>query len=501
MPLKNILQRIPLFLVLLPVFFVLHGFKEDFGYIDFSDCLLLMAIYSGLAISLFLIFFLFFRAPVKAALLSAYLIAFYLFFGAMHEFLGSHSISHRYGLVFSGFVMGGILLCIWLKRRQHFRKPVYFLNLLLLVYLLIDTASIVRKSLSNGISSIPSYSKAGSVVPCDTCRRPDIYLLVFDEYSGSGILKNFYHYDNSSLDSFLTGEGFSIQKKSRSNYNMTPFSMASLLNFSYLKGIPEPDSLTWEDYKKINLSVKNGEVISILSSLGYKIVNYSPFDLQGSPSIQQQPFLPHGTMLITDNTLPHYFENELSWVFGKWLAGRHIIAASHISQPHFSAVGENNDRMLTLAKEESRKKSDRPRFVYVHLFMPHYPYLFDSRGRRRNTNDAPFSNNDTAIQEYLGYLPHTNACARDLVSAIKQNTGGKAVILFMSDHGFRLFQQGRVIPNAFYNQNAVYFPDKDYSLFNDSITGVNQFRVVFNKLFRQNLPYLKDSILFLRDKN
>src|ERR1700744_3625863 len=173
MRLIHVLQRIPFFLVLLPVFFVLHGFNEDFGYIDFSDCLILMALYSGAAVLLFLIFLFIFKDPVKAALPSTYLMAFYLFFGAIHEFLGRHSISHRYGLAFSGFVIGGILLCTWLKRRQHFRKLVNFLNLLLLIYLLFDTGSIVRKVLSNSSIQIPSYSIAGAAVPCDTCGRPD----------------------------------------------------------------------------------------------------------------------------------------------------------------------------------------------------------------------------------------------------------------------------------------------------------------------------------------
>jgi hypothetical protein len=34
----------------------------------------------------------------------------------------------------------------------------------------------------------------------------------------------------------------------------------------------------------------------------------------------------------------------------------------------------------------------------------------------------------------------------------------------------------------------------------DSISGVNQFRVVFNKLFHQHLPLLKDSSTYLKDK-
>ena len=89
----------------------------------------------------------------------------------------------------------------------------------------------------------------------------------------------------------------------------------------------------------------------------------------------------------------------------------------------------------------------------------------------------------------------------DLISTIKKNTGGNAVIIFMSDHGFRYIPNGKDLPGyAFNNQNAVYFPDGDYHLFYDSISAVNQFRVIFNKMFRQNLPLLKDSSIFLITK-
>jgi hypothetical protein len=70
----------------------------------------------------------------------------------------------------------------------------------------------------------------------------------------------------------------------------------------------------------------------------------------------------------------------------------------------------------------------------------------------------------------------------------------------MSDHGFRCFDPQVDPASFFYNQNAVYFPNGDYSGFYDEITNVNQFRVVFTKLFHLNLPLLKDSTVFLWDR-
>jgi hypothetical protein len=52
----------------------------------------------------------------------------------------------------------------------------------------------------------------------------------------------------------------------------------------------------------------------------------------------------------------------------------------------------------------------------------------------------------------------------------------------------------------FNNLNAVYFPNQEYQFMTDSLNGVNQFRVIFNTLFKQQLPLLKDSLIFLTDK-
>lgn len=70
----------------------------------------------------------------------------------------------------------------------------------------------------------------------------------------------------------------------------------------------------------------------------------------------------------------------------------------------------------------------------------------------------------------------------------------------MGDHGFRNCRQTKDRSCFFRNMNAVYLPDKNYSGFYDSITGVNQFRALFNTLFHEDFPILKDSSIFLIDK-
>lgn len=100
---------------------------------------------------------------------------------------------------------------------------------------------------------------------------------------------------------------------------------------------------------------------------------------------------------------------------------------------------------------------------------------------------------------YTGYLVYINKKIEELVNTIQAKTKGEACIIIMGDHGYRVHLNGIPDTHVFKNLNAIYFPSKDYQLLRDTISGVNQFRVVFNTLFKQGLPILKDSATFLHD--
>ncbi len=496
---KKVLQHTPLFLFLLPVFFVLHGYAENYGYITLANCLLLTVTYTGAAALIYFLFSLFYKNYLKAALLATYLMAFFCFYGAVHDFLKQYSgFLYKYSVLLPAFLLGAVWLGIYLRKTKHlFFKATLFINVLLLIYILVDGGSVIWKALNPGPNrlSVYSFAKDNHYDTCKECPKPDIYFLLFDEYSSSVSLKEKYHYDNSDLDSFLIGNGFHIQALSRGNYNFTPFSMSSILNMSYLQGIGNPEACTAEDYAYCTNLIRDNEVIKFLSFQGYDIINYSVFDLAGNPSRVEQSFLPLKTKLITDRTLFSRVKKDIGWMLYtgkfriKWLT-EHTL---------FQQI-ENNNKFISLTERESEVKAARPRFVYMHVYMPHEPFYFDRNGRPKDEATVYRENTETVIQPYLDYIPYTNGRIRELISTIRKNTDGNAVIVFMGDHGYRYTSYEKHPNHHFQNQNAVYFPDRDYHLFYDSITGVNQFRVVFNKLFNQKIPLLKDSTIFLRDR-
>jgi hypothetical protein len=236
--------------------------------------------------------------------------------------------------------------------------------------------------------------------------------------------------------------------------------------------------------------IKGNEVIKFLSQQGYAIANFSVFDLAGSPSPVDQDLLPVKTRLITSNTFFSRVYRDMGWM---------VTGTGLVSNHFFYKTAENNQALLAMTKAFSAVKNKQPGFVYAHFYLPHAPFFFDKAGHLRDkkniAGDAIGPNQD--VRAYLEYVQYANTQIEQLVNTIQFNTAGKAVIILMGDHGFRE-NIGSNMRQNYQCLNAVYFPGKDYSRLYDSISSVNQFRVVFNTMFNQSLPLLKDSAVFLK---
>jgi len=141
-----------------------------------------------------------------------------------------------------------------------------------------------------------------------------------------------------------------------------------------------------------------------------------------------------------------------------------------------------------------------PQFVYAHFNMPHFPFFFDSLGRTQTNaqifNESLYS--DKAV--FLSYLKYVNKKMEDIVNSICSNDTS-AIVIVMSDHGFRSYNNGGVYsPLYFNNICAVRFPDSNYLPVKEAWSNVNIFPYLFNCQFHQKIPYLADSSIFLKDK-
>jgi hypothetical protein len=493
---NKVFRTIPFYCLLLPLFFVLHGFRENFGHIPAGDASLLALYYIAAVLVTAGAIYLFYRNILKTAFITAVLFCIYFFFGAIHDFLKDHApaFMSRYRFLFGLFLValsGVIVYCAYTKSKLT--RITFFLNLLLVIYISVECFRLLLTTFDRGGNmEQPLALGNNSLKDCPSCVKPDIWFIVFDSYASSASLKSYFEFYNP-LDSILLGKGFSIQRMSRSNYNLTPFSIASILNMSYVENFSEPAKPRAEDYLQCNMLIRKNIVTRFLAKQGYSIINYSVFDMEGNPTRVNKTFLPLKTNLITENTLYGRVARDM----GEWLFLRFPFKFFFKSQ--FYEIEENNKELLELTVKESTVKKPGPRFVYTHVYLPHRPYLYDRHGGRKPDSTVLREFGGKQAPPYLEYTLYANTKALELFDAIRQNDPS-AVIIFMGDHGHRIRRGKNSTDHYYSNMNAVYFADKDYRVLYDSISGVNQFRAVFNKLFAQSIPLLKDSVTFVKSK-
>jgi hypothetical protein len=482
------------FLFLLPVFFVLHGFVDNYDAVDALDAFLLTVFYIAIIFIIAGTVWLFYRDFLKAALLAFILMAYHFFFGVMQDALtdlAQHSIVSQYRFILPVSCLFFLSIIIWLKKRKKTLFIItYYLNVLLLLLILIDAGSIVIKNTgAEKNSSFNSLKETFTV--CDTCKKPDVYFILLDEYASNESLKELFNFDNSAFENGLSQRGFHISKRSSSNYNKTLFSMASALNMDYLSREVHP--ITRSNVSYGYGMIRNSNVVNLFKRLGYKFYNLSVFDFPGQPANKYAEFLPYGTELITMQT---FISRLKKTIRADILSGK--IPIPSIQEKILYEYLNFNDKTLNLTKEVAAEKSSRQKFVYAHFMMPHFPYYFDSKGnpvsKEKLKRSAEFRPHD-----YVEYLQYTNGKILPLVDSIFASSSAMPVIILLGDHGFRFQEKktGRLFD--FSNLNAIYLPDKNYSQFSDDMSNVNFFRIFFNTSFNQHFPLLKDSTINSRD--
>ena len=153
---------------MLPFFFVMHGFTENFGFINFWDVLVLAGTYIAAAIIIFVLFLLIFKNRVKSALAASFIMAFYLFFGAIQDFFKAHFFTlSKYSNLLLLFVLLFAILAFYLKKsKNNFSNPNLFLNSLFLIYVVIDFCSLAYKSFNPPANNLSIYSFAKNSRSC-----------------------------------------------------------------------------------------------------------------------------------------------------------------------------------------------------------------------------------------------------------------------------------------------------------------------------------------------
>lgn len=488
----KVLSQYAIYILLLPLFFVLHGFTEYYDLVPVQPALALTVVYIAVSIGVTLLCRLLLRDFSRASLLGFCLMGYYFFFGAIQDVLkknfpGTFLVKYIFLLPVSFAIL--LFIFIYLRKtKRTFLTLTLYLNLLFTLLVCLDAGWLISKMLKRHSIEVV---KTEIFRDCTECAKPDIYLIVADGYPGRLQLKEVFGYDNATFENELKQRGFYIAGNSTANYNFTYFSMASTLNMNYLGKV----SGSISDSKNPplgSLALKNNQVLVFLKRQGYLFFNYSLFNFKKKPSPAIPTFLINDTRPITNQTLLSRLKKDL---------GYHVVTTLKIKLPGSRPVDLDLRNNLYLTRETIktvRQKTQAPKFVYTHLVMPHNPYYFDSLGNKteytRLTHEYGFDK-----KAFISYLVYANKRYLELVDSIRSGSGRPPVIILMGDHGFRELTDSSQRKSEFRNLCAVLLPGKEYARFYPEMSNVNIFRLILNAQFRQQLPLLKDSTVYLKD--
>jgi hypothetical protein len=312
---------------------------------------------------------------------------------------------------------------------------------------------------------------------------PDIYYFVLDMYTRQDLLMKAYGYDNSDFLSKLEARGFYVAQCSQSNYTRTELSVASSLNMSYIQDLDsrfaDPEST-----KRARLwdTLKHNAVRYNLEQMGYQTVSFATgfawSELDDTDLFLTPPPFSSGMTefetLFMQTTLARTWQ-DFGWVDLDQINGQNF-----------------RDRdMLIFNSMERLANLPGPQFVYVHLIMPHPPFVFGPDGE--HTNPANFWNEQRKYPPdkfKIGYVNQTkflNTKLLQMIDTILAESETPPIILLQGDHG----PWSQPNPQHFFILNAYYLPNHNTELY-PQLSPVNSFRIIFNDYFGGSYNILPD---------
>jgi len=487
---KKIFSKYPFFLVLLPVFIVIHIEKTYHFLIDYSFIHKELLITFAAPIVLYTISLLIYRKKDKAAIFSFILLFFFYFLGEIKNYLVNKTdFFSSYKFLFSSTFFIAVISYFIIKKKQNLSTVLLYINCLVTLAIIGDITSML---LSNTRQS--SLSKTDiTITDCADCQKPDIYYIIFDSYGSSPILKSEFDYDNTSQDSFLIKNGFQVLRNSHSNYNLTPFCIASTFSMNYLPNIDTNKQYFAIDYLNTVKKVHESPLFQLFANHGYSIVNHSIFDIDNFPTTIPRYDQWRIDKLYQQHNIIRKMYNEAGWNFPPWTR------ISFGTDPDESYVENRISHDSTtfdhLSATIKQPLSNTPKLVYAHILLPHSPYFFDSSGNRIEPSYTLTPKEDG--QGYVEQVIYTNKLMKKLVDELMQNIKKPTIIVIQGDHGYRFYNHNKK-KEEFANLNAIYLPEQYNTAIPDSVSGVNTFRFLINLIFKEKIPLLDTKSYYLK---
>lgn len=483
------LKYVPFFVVLLPIFYVLHGYFAYNDIVPASKPVVMSLEYMLAGIILAALAFLIVRNFLIACLVSFFLQFGNFYIGLLQDYLfkvaGFVFFTKTTFLLVVYFLIV-FVICFWLrKKRQDQPRYVYFLNVLFVFLIAFELVHpLFRTSHGELLADKTQQELATSVETNQVPILPDVFLIVLDEYSGKKTLAQGAGEDNSDFINFLRGRNFFVAEESRANYNSTVYSIATMLNLNYL----EPKSSAGEKRSDVRIpyrNIANNFLKKYLDSKGYDFINNGWFSINHAKQLENPSYGPEERSFISSQTVLNRFKKNgllgLSRKLGLKKVERNIMEISK----------RYNEKVLENILDQAGQTAEKPRFVYTHFSMPHFPYFFTRDGKEHSL-DTLAGISVSSNYHYVEYLLYCNELLKKIVEKLQTQTSRPHLIYIVSDHGNRKMQNVDWDIRAYSSLFAYYDSRARKIQYPEDICNVNIFRYWLQHEFGEKIDMLPD---------
>ncbi len=450
------------------------------------------------AMALFALLRLALRSWQRSAILTSLTLVWFFSYGQIYNALKPAQIAGvhlgRHGFLLPVWLLTLAVAVWWAVRKL---KDTATLNLALNIVAL---ALIVFPAVQIGIFEIriqkawtsrtQATTSEGSLQIPKGSLPPDIYYFILDSYSRDDILQSEYGYDNKPFLDDLTQMGFFVARCSQSNYAQTELSMASSLNFNYLPALGDHFVSSNTDRSDLWPLMKHSAVRQMLEQAGYTSVafetGYYWTHWEDADYFLAPPHQGSLSGLFATSGLNSFEVMYLRSTAGLLLvdfAQKLHLPQKLVPDVNYPASKDRERVLFVLGQLQFNRvpSLQSPKLVYIHLIVPHPPFVFGPNGERVLVPDK----DKTGYRDQVIFI---NKRIEAIVKDIIAHSDRPPVIVIQGDHG-----SVQVAPDKHMAiLNAYYLPGADYASLYTAISPVNTFRVIFNQYFGGDYPMLKD---------
>jgi hypothetical protein len=483
--------------ILLSIYPTVFLYSNNFYEVSFMAIILPLILTIAFTIINYLFFKSIIRSREKAGLLSTLLSLLFFFYGYVYDSTkylisdDSFILGHRY-LLFIWFVIFISISYFIIKTKRQFCTLTRILNIISIIVILFPIYTLGNYILTEklAVNNSNYYKekqnfKRNSTIRSNSLR--DIYYIILDAYANSSTLLELYNFQNNQFTDDLKRNGFYIASEAVSNYAMTFLSLSSSLNMEYLNYLSNVIELSSNDRSIPYEKIINNKVFNIFKNKGYKIIQIS-----------------------SDWGITHYNKNadlnisvdenrELIWA----LLQRTVI---------FPFISKENNRyhrnrvLNAFTSLKTISEIEGPKFVFAHIICPHAPYVFGENGEEVdyiNVNLLSYTTDEKI--PYLNQLKFLNKKVLEVVSELLSKSSLTPIIIIQGDHGpsssfhkdmdwnypteIMLKERMRIF-------SAYLLPKVNVQHIRESITPVNNFRLILNEYFNEKYLLYENKSFF-----